>query len=337
MTESTALRKVIERLELAQRVLVIGHARPDGDAVGSVAGLVLILRRRGKKAIGCIADGVPWFYRYLVGKDLIRTPERLGEFQFDTVVAVDSSDLARLGDAQALLGGNPPDIVLDHHRTNVGFGRIKYCDPAAPATALIVYEIAKALVPMDEELAQMLLLGIATDTGFFKYGNSDHRVLEVAAELVKRGANLPRLAAAALENKTPSGLRLLARMLETVALAADGKVAYGWVSAAMLAETGCTEQEAEGFVGEVRALHGVEVALLFVESPPGEVHVSLRSKSYVDVSEIALALGGGGHPRAAGCLLRVPSIEDAIRKVVPLIIDALRGGRLAAEGDRTDG
>lgn len=324
MTDSATLQQVMDRLGSAQRVLVIGHASPDGDAIGSVAGLVLILRRQGKAAMGCIADGVPWFYRPLLEKDLIHTPESLGEFRFDTVVTVDSSDLARLGDAQVLLCGEAPDIVLDHHQTNQGFGRLNYCDPHSPATALIVYEIAKALVAIDEELAQILLLGIATDTGFFKYGNSDHRVLEVAAELVKRGASLQRIASAVLENKTPNGLKLLARMLETVTLAADGKVAYGWVSAAMLAETGCTEQEAEGFVGEVRALHGVEVALLFVESPPGEVHVSLRSKSHVDVSEIALALGGGGHPRAAGCLLNVPGIRDAISQVVPLAIRAVR-------------
>ena len=324
MTDSATLQQVIERLMEARSVLVIGHARPDGDAIGSVAGLVLILRRRGKKAIGCIADGVPWFYRSLPGADLIRTPEDLGESQFDTVVAVDSSDLARLGEAQALLGGDPPDIVLDHHQTNQGFGRLNYCDPDAPATALIVYEIAQALGPIDGELAQILLLGIATDTGFFKHGNTGHRVLEVAADLVRRGASLQRIASAVSENKTLNGLKLLARMLETVTLAADGKVAYGWVSAAMLAETGCTEQEAEGFVGEVRALHGVEVALLFVESPPGEVHVSLRSKPHVDVSEIALALGGGGHPRAAGCLLKVPGVREAIQKVVPIAIRALQ-------------
>lgn len=324
MTDSAALQQVIERLESAQSVLVIGHSSPDGDAIGSVAGLVLILRKWGKQAIGCIADGVPWFYRSLIGADLIRTPEDLQALQFDTVVAVDSSDLARLGDAQTLLGEDPPDIVLDHHQTNQGFGRLNHCDPESPATALIVYEIARTLAPVDAELAQILLLGIATDTGFFKYGNTDHRVLEVASELVKRGANLQRIASAALENKTLNGLKLLARMLDTVTVAADGKLAYGWVSAAMLAETGCSEQEAEGFVGEVRALHEVEVALLFVESPPGEVHVSFRSKSYVEVSEIALALGGGGHPRAAGCLLKVPGIREAIDTVVPLAARAVR-------------
>ncbi|GAB4311436.1 MAG: bifunctional oligoribonuclease/PAP phosphatase NrnA [Candidatus Bipolaricaulota bacterium] len=314
----------MDRLGSAQRVLVIGHASPDGDAIGSVAGLVLILRKQGKKAVGCIADGVPWFYRSLLGEDLIRTPDQIEGAVFDTVVAVDSSDLARLGDAQALLRGGAPDIVLDHHRTNRGFGRLNYCDPDSPATALIVYEIAQALVPVDVELAQILLLGIATDTGFFKYGNSDHRVLEVATELVKRGASLQRIASAVLENKTPNGLKLLAKMLDTVTLAADGKLAYGWVSAAMLSETGCTQQEAEGFVGEVRALHGVEVALLFVESPPGEVHVSLRSKSHVDVSEIAVELGGGGHPRAAGCLLKVPGVREAVQEVVPIAIRALQ-------------
>lgn len=203
MVDWATLDQVIQRLEAGQRVLVIGHASPDGDAIASVAGLVLILRRRGKVALGCLADGVPWFYRPLLGDDLIRTPDQLSGFQFDTAVTVDSSTRARLGEAQAVLRGEPPDVVLDHHRTNQGFGRLNYCDPGALATALIVYEIAQALVPVDEDLAQVSLLGIATDTGFFKYEDGDHRALEVATELVKRGASLSRIASAVLE--TPNG------------------------------------------------------------------------------------------------------------------------------------
>ncbi|MGC9530116.1 MAG: DHH family phosphoesterase [Candidatus Bipolaricaulaceae bacterium] len=312
------LDQVHERLAAARRALVIGHIRPDGDDISSVAGLVYILRRAGKLARGCIADQLPWYYHALPGTDLIARPEEVRDFRFDTAITVDASELARIGEAQALLGGSPPDVTLDHHRTNPGFGRLNFCDPRCAATALIVHEIGKALVTVDAELAQILLLGIATDTGFFKYETANPAVLATAAELVQAGGSLPRIAAAVLENRTLAGLKLLARTLDTVTVTAGGKLAYGWVSAGMLRATGCSQEDAEGFVGEIRALHGVEVAILFVEPTPGQVHVSLRSKTHVDVSELAQALGGGGHPRAAGCVLTVPTLQHAIDKLIPL-------------------
>jgi len=318
------LEQVIGRLKQGRNVLVMGHAQPDGDAISSVAGLVTVLRRYGLSAFGCIADELPWYYRSLPGAELVATPNELRGRAFDTTVVVDASDLDRIGDAVDLLQGDAPDITLDHHRTNQGFGTLDYCDPDSAATAMIVLDIASALVALDRELAQILLLGIATDTGFFRYPSADARVLEAAAELVRHGASLPPIASAVLENRSLNTLRLLARMIETISLAEEGQLAYGWVSSRMLQETGCTDQDTEGFVGEIRALHGVEVALLFVQAAEGEVYVSLRSKSSVDVSEVAAALGGGGHARAAGCAFRDTELERVIDKVVAGAVQAIR-------------
>ncbi len=318
------LGQVIDRLKGAHQVLVIGHAKPDGDAISSVAGLVAILQRYGISAWGCIADELPWYYRALPGIELISTPDKLQGHSFDTTVVVDSSDLQRIGEAGALLHGALPDVTLDHHRTNEGFGALNYCDSGAAATAMIVLEIAKSMVSLDAELAQVLLLGIATDTGFFKYANAGAQVLESAAELVRHGASLQPIASAVLEHRSLNTLRLLARMFDTIDIREGGKLAYGWVSQEMLRETGCTDDDTEGFVGEIRSLHGVEVAVLFVESPDGEVHASLRSKSVVDVSEVAAALGGGGHARAAGCSLTAARLAEAVDQVISPASRALR-------------
>ncbi len=318
------LDQVIDRLKQGRNVCVIGHAKPDGDAISSVAGLVAILERYGIAAAGCIADQLPWYYRSLPGTERISTPDKVRGQSFDTTVIVDSSDLSRIGGAEVLLGGAPPDITLDHHRTNEGFGKLDYCDSGSAATAMIVLEISRAMVPLDEELAQLLLLGIATDTGFFKFANADAEVLARAAELVQQGARLQPIASAVLEHRSLSTLKLLGRLFDTIQVREEGKLAYGWVSEGMLRETGCTDQDTEGFVGEIRALHEVEVAVLFVESPPGEVHVSLRSKSYVDVSEVAAALGGGGHARAAGCSLHVERLQEAVDQVVAAVAQAIR-------------
>ncbi|MFO8034367.1 MAG: DHH family phosphoesterase [Candidatus Bipolaricaulota bacterium] len=318
------LEQIIDRLKQGRDILVIGHSQPDGDAISSVAGLVIVLERYGVRATGCIADRIPWYYHSLPGTELIATPRGLRGRAFDTTVVVDSSDLDRIGEADALLRGEPPDITLDHHRTNQGFGGLDYCDPDAAATAMIVLEIANALVPLDQELAQVLLLGIATDTGFFKYANADAQVLARAAELAGHGARLQPIASAVVEHRTLNTIKLLGRMFDTIQLREGGKLAYGWVTGEMLQETGCTDQDTEGFVGEIRALHGVEVAILFVESPEGEAHVALRSKSSLDVSEVAAALGGGGHARAAGCSLPVERLEEAIDQVVTAAAQALR-------------
>lgn len=310
------LDQVIERLKGARKALVVGHVRPDGDAIGSVAALTLILRKLGIEAEGCIPDSVPWFYREISGTKVIRTVEELRGSEFDTVIVLDSSDLSRIGPAADLFPGREPDVVIDHHVTNTGFGALNFCVPRYAAVALIVHEIGKRLVSYDRELAELLLLGIATDTGFFKYAGVDARTFEAAAELTRHGASIQRVASAVLEHRTLKTIRLLTEMFHTLRLEAEGKLAYAYVSADMLRKTGCGEEETEGFVGEIRSLHGVEVAILFTEWPEGEVHVSLRSKSYVDVTRVAEAFGGGGHPRAAGCVIHTSSIQEAVAKVV---------------------
>lgn len=312
----STLAEVTDRLRRAQRVLVIGHIKPDGDDISSVASLVLILRKMGKAAEGCIADQIPWFYQDLHGVSVIKTVEELKDYRYDTVVTVDASELSRIGDAIKLLNGNPPDIILDHHKTNPGFGQLDFCDPEYAATAIIVYEIGKDLVEYDPELAETTLLGIATDTGFFKYGNTDYKVLSYAAELIRAGADIQRIASAVLEHRTLNEIKLMTEMFDTLQVAEDGKLAWAYISTEMLTRNGCTEEETEGLVGEIRAIHGVEIAILFIEWPKHHVHISFRSKSYADVSEIALGFGGGGHARAAGCSCKNVDLEPLMEKVV---------------------
>ncbi len=320
-----SLDEVVARLQEAKKALVIGHVMPDGDAVSSVSGLTMILNRIGVHAVGCIADEVPWYFCSLPGAGEIVRPVQLQGKAFDTTITVDASDLARIGDATDLLQEGMPDIMLDHHATNVGFGRLNHCDPHCAATAMIVQAIAERLVTIDRELAQSLLLGIATDTGFFRHANTDEKVLLSAAQLVGLGARIQPIATAALEHRSLSSIKLLAAMLNTIQVVEEGRLAYGQVNASMLEETGCTEEDTVGFVAEIHALHGVEVAILFIEASTGQVHVSLRSKSYVDVGRVATALGGGGHPRAAGCTLRPEHLEQVIDHVLTAVAKALRG------------
>jgi len=295
-----SLDQIVDRIRTGERFLVIGHVGPDGDDVSCVASLVMILRKAGKVVEGCIADRIPDFFHRIAGEELIQGVDDLRTFGFDTAITVDSSGLDRIGEAVDLLEGGIPDITIDHHATNTGFGKLNFCDPSYAAAAMIVQEIGEHLVELDSTLAEMLLLGIATDTGFFRFTSVDERVFDCAATLVRSGANIGRIAEAVLEHRTLSELSLRKDMLETLALSDDGRLATAYVTADMIERNGCSDEDTYGLVGELRAIGGVEVAIVFAESPRGTVDVSLRSKNRVDVSKIAVRFGGGGHVPAAG-------------------------------------
>ncbi len=310
------LDQVIERIREGQRFLVIGHIRPDGDDISSVASLVMVLRKAGKTAEGCIADSRSPFLERLDRACIIKDVGALRDYAYDTAITVDASELTRVGAAAELLEGRGPDITLDHHKSNLGFGKINVCDPAYAATAMIVYEIGEQLVDFDPELSEMLLLGIATDTGFFRYASVDERVFSYAARLVRKGANIGRIAEAVLEHRTLNEIRLTTAMLDTLKLSADGRLATAYVTAEMIEGAGCTDDDTSSLIGEIRSIADVEVAIMFIESSEGSVHVSLRSKQAVDVSEIALQFNGGGHARAAGCSCTDVELEELMKAVI---------------------
>ncbi len=322
------LGTIAERLRRAERALVVGHVRPDGDAIGSAAGLALILRELGIDAEACIPDRIPRHYRSIPGTSLVKGVNELRGREFDTVVVVDSSDISRVGEAAELFPNRPPDVVIDHHITNSGFGELNFCDPNAAATCMVIHELGKILLPhgYSSEIAELLLLGIATDTGFFRHADVDERVFAAAAELSRYGARIRPIAEAILENRTLNTVRLLSEMFRTLVLEEEGRIAYAYLAEEHFRKHGCEGDEAEGFISEIMSLRSVEVGALLVEWPKGEIHVSLRSKGRVDVSEIALALGGGGHPRAAGCSFKGISLQEALELVARELRKGLKKG-----------
>lgn len=319
-----SLDRVVEKLRNGERFLVIGHISPDGDAVGSVASLVMILKELGKEVEGCIADELPDFVGRISKDEWIKGVDDLRDYSYDTAITVDSSDLARIGSAADLLAGRRPDITLDHHKSNIGFGEINFCDPSCAATAMIVYEIGLQLVEINTQMAQMLLMGIATDTGFFRYSSVDARVFTAAAALVNRGANIGHISEAILEHRTLNEIRLQTAMFDTLKITCDGRLATAYVTNEMIVDAGCTDEDTSGLVGQIRAIGGVEVAIVFIEWPHGTVHVSMRSKDAIDVSKIALQFGGGGHARAAGCSVEQAKPDELIAKVSKAMEGAIR-------------
>jgi len=217
---------------------------------------------------------------------------------------LDCSAFGRCGGAAALAGATPLLICLDHHLTNTGFGHLRWIDPAACATAEVVYRLIKAMgVTIDKAMATAIYTGILTDTGSFRFSNTNQAAFAICGEMVALGVDPGQAARHVYGTYSLGRIRLLNRALDSIELAGDGKISIMTLTRDMLAETGTQAQDVEGLVNYARRIEDVKLAALILEDPDGHTdryHVSLRADGEADVGAIATQFGGGGHPNAAG-------------------------------------
>ncbi len=309
-------------LEDARKVGVVGHIMPDGDCISSVLSAGLGLEKLGKEVRMIVDYEIPWYYYEFDAVERIHRAGALQNWDPDVILVLDASSPDRVGDVEEFLE-KALVLVVDHHATNHAFGDFNWVDTKFGATAQMVLKLNKALgVLYDPELALYNFIGIATDTGFFRYANSDVQVFEDAAELVRLGANPNVVASTILENKKLEQLGLFCEVVHGLKIECDGLLAYSAIPWNAFEKRGLSESDAAGFVGEMRAIRGVEVAVLFSESKEGEIHVSMRSKKWFDLTETAVHFGGGGHPRAAG--FTVKAGEASLAEVVESTVQYLK-------------
>ena len=315
------LAAIAGRLSRARRILAFCHIAPDGDALGSLLGLGWLLKslppeEQRKTTLVC-ADGVPVQFQFLPGSgEILSEPPSL---TWDAIVAVDSSDERRLGDCfrPATEGGGAPVLVLDHHVTNLNFGTLNYVDPAAAATAQVIVDLADALrAPIGPEAATCLLTGLVTDTLSFRTSNVTPEVMCVAARLMDEGANLYEITERALSQKPLNVMRLWG--LALAGLHQERNVVWALITREMRAQAGALDTGDGGLASFLINAPEAKVAAVFSEKPDGQVEIGLRARNGLDVSRLALALGGGGHPQAAGCTLPGP-LADAETRLLPLL------------------
>lgn len=297
---SENLKQAARMITESDRVLVLSHVRPDGDAIGSMLAVAEMLRLLGKQSVLVNESPIPGKFHFLPGALSIRQPQDCEEFPpFSCVIAVDAADRERLGSAQQLLNGSQQVINIDHHPTNDHFGTINIVVPEAAATCEILYDLVEALeLPWNHTLATCIYTGLLTDTGGFRYGNTTPQVLRRAANLLDHGVEGHKIADRVLESVTEQQLTLLRKALSTLSFSHQGQVAWMWLR-------NCTTGDAdiEGIVNYARKVEGVEVGILFREIDDQTIRVSLRSRNWVDVGKLAQSFGGGGHARAAGCTI----------------------------------
>lgn len=328
--QAEAFKRFLAELR-GQRVAVLGHLRPDGDCIGSQVGLTRMLRALGIETVAVNKDPSPRALASFIGD----TPFVLAK-DFDETgyvsVNVDCADPIRVG---KLLQGKFPRTLanIDHHVSNTGYATHDFVEPQTAATGEVLAGLAfDHDIPLDAVAAQALYVAIATDTGQFRLPTTSGQVFEVCSRLCAQGASPEEMARELFENEPVARLKLLERFLGSVKLELGGRVAIGTLRENDFAETGASQEDAEGFVDYVRDLKGVDIGIL-LEEYDRQVKGSLRAKARRwRVNELARQFNGGGHAPAAGfnqeCLLDellprlMPAVEAHLETIDAAVLTA---------------
>ncbi len=314
--------RALDAIAAAQTILIVSHLAPDGDAIGSLLGMSLALRGRGKIVTAAIDEGVPEELAFVPGSDMVLPALSSGDF--DLMLCLDASDVERIGEVGKYgLAHSRRVINLDHHPTNTRFGDIHLIAPCAVAAAEIVYDLLTfARWQISRDMAYALLVGLVTDTQGFRIPATNSRSLAIAQSLMEAGAPLSEIMARTLNRRSYAEVALWQRALPSVRLQA------GLISATItqqdLKTAGLETMTDGGLVSHLVNVDTAKVAVVFKELP-GAVEVSFRAKPGYDVASLAFGLGGGGHVLAAGCTL-AGGLQTARAIVLPLAHQAIAEG-----------
>jgi phosphoesterase RecJ-like protein len=302
------MRQILKHLRDSRHVLIVSHCNPDGDAVGSLIAMGCALEAINKEVSLHNDSPIPAVYRFLPSVDRItrHIRHRVG---FDTAVILDCSDVERIGKAVSIVNEVPRIINIDHHITNTGFGHYQLVDTLACSTAEIVYRLIRKLeISIDHTIASAIYTGILTDTGSFRFSNTNGAAFAICKEMTERGVQPYDIAQHVYGTYSLGRIKLLNLALDSIEISSNGKLSIMTITQDMLKQTGTQPEDADGMIHYARRIEDVKVAALIQEYKNGtggpsrlnQFHVSLRSDGTVDVAAIAAVYGGGGHSSAAG-------------------------------------
>ena len=315
-------KRVIEFIDRHESFLVTSHINPDGDALGSEMALAMFLRQNGKRVVVMNSSETPEALRVLDPENEIRI---FGDREsrelvdgVDAAIILDVNNWEHLGNVgRALQAHACPRACIDHHQgASPEFANPTVSDTTAAATGVLVFELVRA---MDGRLtlpiAEAIYAAIITDTGTFRFSNTDARVFRASADVCDAGVSPTEMHRKVFGSKTWGTGRLLGPVFSTLESEAGGRIAVISATLEMVNNAGATYDDMDGFVDLVRAIRGVELVLFFKETEEGDIKVSLRSNGKVDAHAIATGFGGGGHTMASGMHVKGP-MERAIAEVV---------------------
>lgn len=316
------MKEIIERIAASSLVLLVSHNRPDGDAIGSLVGLGLLLEGAGKTVRMVNADPVPESLHFLPCQDRVELPGDSGGF--DLMISLDSAGRDRIADEVWEMGEGLELINIDHHISNNGYGDLNFVDSSSPATGQIVYQLAKtAGWKVTPDIAENLYAAISTDTGSFKYPSTTADTYRIIGELVDCGVDVGRVNQDLYESFPLRRVEAMQQLLAGMRLDFGGRCASVRLPMALTKALELQTGDTEGVIDVIRAIEGVTIAVFFEDLPDGKIRVSSRSKSDAhSVGEICSQFGGGGHTLAAGARLPGP-MEKAVERFLAAVGQSL--------------
>ena len=313
------LDEILKEIKVAQNIVILTHESPDGDAIGSSLAMRLMLKELEKECDVIIPE-YSRLFDFLPGIETIKKESKIKNY--DLAIAVDCADIKRIAKKEYFENAKKT-IVIDHHGSNNMYGDLNYVNPVSPACCEILAGIAEYFkMKITKELGTCIMTGIITDTGGFRHDGTNSETFEFAAELVRKGVNIPYIYKRTLNTKTKANFLLTKKVIDRMELLEDGKVTFTYITIKDEEEVNAEPGDHEGLVEIGRDIEGVEVSIFVRQKEENAFKISLRSGNEVNVSDVCLMFGGGGHPRAAGGLIQ-GTLEQVREKVLKEVKKAL--------------
>lgn len=307
------LDEIIEQIKNADKIAIMAHENPDGDAIGSCLGMYMALKNTGKD----VDVIIPEYARIFDFMPNITESIREGRKNYDLVISLDCASQKRLADPTKAFENAKTTIAIDHHVVNSMYADYNYVDPVAPACCQILIKVLRYWnLEIDKNIGTCLLAGLITDTGGFAYEGVTSETFEMVAWLLDKGINISSIYKRVFQTKSKTSFELSKIATSRINFYEDGKIAFTYITKEDEEKCGAEIGDYEGCVEIGRDIEGVEVSIFLRETDFGGYKVSMRSNKYVNVSDICLMFGGGGHIKAAGCTINNATIDQIRDKLI---------------------
>ncbi len=312
---------LLDALSRVHCPFIVAHVTPDADAVGAMLGLAAAFREHGvAPVVGLPGASLPAKLQFMAGlvPETSIVPEWKADSKYDAAIVLDTASEKRVNIHPPIdFNGSLPVFNIDHHLTNTDFGRFNWVDPQAGSTCELIARLLEELGWRPTPAAASLLYaGIYGDTAGFSLPSTTAEAMEIAADLIRCGADVGYIGEQLCRSQDRGDFELLRRVYDNTRLVAEGRIAYSSLTHREITEAGCTADDIDDQVSIPRALKGIRLAFLFSEGEPGVIRVNLRGEGRVSVLEVARRFGGGGHAQSAGIRFHGKAMDDAIAEVL---------------------
>lgn len=315
---SNDMKEVFNLINNSKSICIAGHKAPDGDCIGSVMALYEIIKPLNKQIEIYIDGEIPYNYKLFIDEDLIA--KKYNNEKFDLLVVLDCSDTQRLGKFEDVFKNANKTICIDHHKTNKGYADINIIDTSMSSTGELLFDVFMASEKkLTKEIARYLYIAILTDTGKFSYANTTSMTHLKAAKLIELGVDVADIDNIIYNSKPSNVVKAFIDCIANIELHYDNKFGLATITKSNLKNNNVNMQDLDGVVEFIREIKEVEVSCVLKEYEEKNTKVSLRAKGDIDVSNISVKFGGGGHSKAAGF-----EINETLENTKKLLIEIFK-------------